>query len=236
MSNYNSEWDLIAQSRFNQISSGLDITYNRFILPHLYDYVSLKSKILDAGCGVGVSTKFLSRIDPNITGIDKSLESINIAKKAFPDIDFFHSDITKFSSGKIYSTIVLNMVLHSCGNVREILISSKNLATADGSIIVSMCHPENWVKYKEIKTPDKKSSTFERIYKIPFTISKDRTAISSSLYFDRSRDYYLNSFEECGLLIEEEKEPMPDYGLHEQYPEPWVFPRFWFLKLKLSQE
>ena len=67
----------------------------------LSDIGNLRGKaILDIGCGFGDLYAYLTedfRIR-SYTGIDISLEMINIARKRYPGIPFFHDDILKFES------------------------------------------------------------------------------------------------------------------------------------------
>lgn len=229
----NNEWDALAQQRINQITSGDDITYNHFLLPHIEEYIPNKSTILDAGCGVGAGTKYFSYHSSNIIGIDSSKQSIHIARKKYPDIKFINQSICEHKTHKKYDIVILNMVIHSCSSISEILLSAKNHTIKSGAILISMCHPSYWLKYKNINEPTCNSKFSSKKYSIPFTISNDRDYICSTPYFHRSKDFYYNEFKMSGISIVDEKEPIPEKSLMEKYPEPWQFPRYWFLKLKV---
>lgn len=55
------------------------------------------SKLLDVGCGTGKYTNFFSECGINAVGIDISKTGIAVAKKRFPDSQFFVGDVTNLS-------------------------------------------------------------------------------------------------------------------------------------------
>jgi 2-polyprenyl-3-methyl-5-hydroxy-6-metoxy-1,4-benzoquinol methylase len=76
------EWDALASKRQQQIISGVDISYNRVILPAVLD-LALQTKpnrILDAGCGIGILAVRLASMGKEVIGVDPSARSIEIAQ------------------------------------------------------------------------------------------------------------------------------------------------------------
>ena len=68
----------------------------------LINEVVIKNRIpinncIDVACGTGNITKILSDIGFKVTGIDRSREMLQVAKKRFPDQQFIQSDIRNFS-------------------------------------------------------------------------------------------------------------------------------------------
>ena len=79
----------------------MDISPYKAMVDDFSDYLpSLRSQILDLGCGPGNYSKYLSDIKgfKNITGIDLSEQMIRRAKKNAPLCNFELGDIRKFSS------------------------------------------------------------------------------------------------------------------------------------------
>jgi protein-L-isoaspartate O-methyltransferase len=56
------EWDMLAPIRFQQITSGEDITYHHILIPNLLELLPRErvAATLDAGCGVGYFTNLLA--------------------------------------------------------------------------------------------------------------------------------------------------------------------------------
>jgi ubiquinone/menaquinone biosynthesis C-methylase UbiE len=79
------------------------------------DYIRGGDHVLDLGCGNGRYYQALKDKDINYTGIDNSLNLINIAKKKYPDINFEVADALNLSFesnsfDKIYSIAVLHHI------------------------------------------------------------------------------------------------------------------------------
>lgn len=226
-------WDKIAESRYHQISTGLDITYNQFLIPHLKKLARPAKRALDIGCGIGFLTNSIVDICESILGIDPSASSIKIGKEKFPNLNFIVSCLEDFSHQSTFDLIISNMVIHNVPDLYQFLSSIKRLSEKDTSIIFSMCHPSYWPKYKNLDKLNDFSYNEEREFKIPFTISNDTTALCEASYFHRPLDIYLQAFKSAGLVVESLLEPMPEPALMALYPKPWDYPRYMFVKLAL---
>src|SRR5438105_13954737 len=75
------QWDAVAQQRFDQISRGIDLTYDHVLVPAVRQLAELGdwSRVVDVGCGTGTLTEHLAERAGSIVGIDVSRESIRIA-------------------------------------------------------------------------------------------------------------------------------------------------------------
>lgn len=69
-------------------------------------------RILDAGCGTGTLAPQISGFGAEVTGIDQSVDMIERAKVAFPELDFQVADLTDFDLGKTFDAIFSNATLH----------------------------------------------------------------------------------------------------------------------------
>jgi trans-aconitate methyltransferase len=69
-------------------------------------------KILDLGCGTGHLTAEIAAVGANVTGFDASVEMIEQARKAYPELRFEVADACTFSCGTDYDAVFSNAVLH----------------------------------------------------------------------------------------------------------------------------
>ena len=68
--------------------------------------------ILDLGCGTGELTNTISKLSPNIIGMDFSPDMIASAKTNFPKIKFFIKDAANFDFDLQFDSIFSNATLH----------------------------------------------------------------------------------------------------------------------------
>jgi len=80
-------------------------------------YVKPGSRILDLGCGAGLSSSMLSK-DYNVTGADFSLPMIKYARENFKNVTFRHEDARKlsFKDGSFDAVMACGFIEH----VREV--------------------------------------------------------------------------------------------------------------------
>lgn len=88
--------------------------------------------LIDIGCGDGTYTNELKRIrnDLNIAGTDPAEKAIDHAKKNYPDIDFFISNILIPESfiNRYYDLAILRGVLHHLSDQQEAIKNTLSLA------------------------------------------------------------------------------------------------------------
>ena len=65
-------------------------------------------QLLELGCSVGNTINMVHDICDNITGIDLSENSLKIAKKRFPNVNFYLNDMIDL---KVLSQILLHILL-----------------------------------------------------------------------------------------------------------------------------
>ena len=101
--------------------------------------------ILDLGCGTGRYAINLARKN-NVTAVDMNSRMLNLARKkareARVKIDFFKSDVTKYSPKKKYD-VILSMLVHD--HVKNLDSAAKIIASASkkGTVVfVSNVSPE----------------------------------------------------------------------------------------------
>src|SRR3989344_650064 len=96
-----------------------------------------KISIIDIGCGDGTYTNEIKigRPNSNICGFDPAVSATELAKKSYPEIDFFVSDILKKESlpDKKFDLAILRGVLH---HVRDQEVALRNTALIADKVLI----------------------------------------------------------------------------------------------------
>ncbi|MFG1340769.1 class I SAM-dependent methyltransferase [Xanthobacter autotrophicus] len=226
------QWNSLAEIRFNQIKSGLDITYRNFLMPNMIDLINPREgvSILDAGCGVGFLANEMSNRGAMVKGIDPSIVSINMASKNFSNIDFQCMSIEQLASlySDKFDIISLNMVLMDALDINSFLSSCFMLLKSSGKIVFSITHPWFWSKYAGYSDESWFNYNKINIIEAPFVISNDKSGELVSTHVHRPLGCYLSSFVAHGFRWESITEPMPSANVMKLYKEEWKFPRYLF--------
>ena len=99
--------------------------------------------ILDLGCGNGRFFQYLldKKITADYTGLDFSGNMVNIARKRFPQADFYHLDMTDYQLGKRFDRIVAIASFHHIPTKRLRNIALDHIRRHlkdDGLLIISV--------------------------------------------------------------------------------------------------
>jgi 2-polyprenyl-3-methyl-5-hydroxy-6-metoxy-1,4-benzoquinol methylase len=97
-----------------------------------------KNKLFDSGCGNGSVTNCLSQLGFDCTGVDVSESGINLARKFFPQINFFVDDVNSDLALKFgkFSIVTSFEVLPYIFNPQKYIKNLYNLLESNGTIIV----------------------------------------------------------------------------------------------------
>lgn len=125
-----------------KMGNGKDIVEQRFT--SILNLLSPQpgDEILDVGCGRGELSYFASSCGANVTGVDYSETSIDIATKTYgntsPNLFFFRKDVLTYSSDKKFNKVVAaDFVEHVETSVlRKILKKISGFLTDDGVFLV----------------------------------------------------------------------------------------------------
>ncbi|MEM3361722.1 MAG: methyltransferase domain-containing protein [Candidatus Anstonellaceae archaeon] len=107
------------------------------------NYESLKGiDVLDAGCGTGEKSLFLSYFGARVDAFDISPTSISIAKKTAKKlglrVNFFVQSFENFKTTKKYDLILAIGSLHHSANPKENFLKLSNYLKKDGVIVVGL--------------------------------------------------------------------------------------------------
>jgi len=131
-------------------------------------------KILDAGCGTGISSKILAQKGAKVTGIEISKKMLDIAEEYCKGFEI------KFDKGSIdellyedgsFDTILASLVIHYFEDPTKVFKEFHRVLKKDGILVFSTNHPVN--------------SCIDE-----FTEYKNKPAIVVSDYFTRRKFYW----------------------------------------------
>jgi len=131
-------------------------------------------KILDAGCGTGISSKILAEKGAKVTGIEISKKMLEIAKEYCKGlgIKFDKGSIDKLPyEDELFDAILASLVIHYFEDPSNVFKEFHRVLKKDGILVFSTNHPVN--------------SCIDE-----FTEYKNRPAIVVSDYFTRRKFYW----------------------------------------------
>jgi 2-polyprenyl-3-methyl-5-hydroxy-6-metoxy-1,4-benzoquinol methylase len=126
-----------------------DYFHRAFLYPNIEKLLELRGgeTVLDAGCGNGALSRFMTKKGAEVFGIDFSSTLLKQAQKRSPGIKFEQMDLTdgaklkKLGDSQNFDRIVCSMVLHDMSNIRPFFESLSSLLKPRGSFIFSIPHP-----------------------------------------------------------------------------------------------
>ncbi len=202
------DWDKVAQQ-------GKYRTYLiEGAMTELFPDISGKS-VLDAGCGNGYFTEWLSKRGTDATGFDGSKELVELARKTYPALKFETHDLLQPIpvGGSVYDIVLANMLLMHLANVSVFIGEAYRLLKPGGQFVFSVLHPAfNHPTSKLYKSLWDKI-TFAKPSSIAFDYFSGETGryeshMGSKLtHYHRTIEEYSKELEKAGLVIKTILEP-----------------------------
>jgi len=226
-----SEWDILAPVRFQQITSGEDITYHHVLVPSVLRLMPGQpvAAALDAGCGIGYLTNLLTDHAALVVGVDASAESIEIARAHFGTrADFIQETLESHSkkNTQAYDIVIANMVLMDVSDL-DVFVSALHLVLRpNGVLIFSVTHPCFWPHYYGYDREPWYRYDRELIIESPFKITARPDCPFLSTHIHRPLEAYIGALRHARFFIDELREPMPSPDVEARYPDPWATPRY----------
>lgn len=225
------EWDNLAATRFEQITSGTDLTFNHVLAPCLVGLArNFSAKvIIDAGCGIGALSALLRNEKSDIIGIDPSPASVAIARQHFGDTaSFFTDTLEGFAEQNpaCCDLIVSNMVVMDVPDLKAFVAGAARVLSEGGHFIVSLGHPCFWHDYAGFGAEPWFRYSQEQMVESPFRISKGEQPEINYTHVHRPLSHYAEALATAGFVITKLTEPLPEPQIEAQYPHPWKVPRF----------
>lgn len=140
------QFSQIVSNNYEEIATGFDITRKKELPQALYDITkNIKSgaSVLDAACGNGRLLKALASKDTLYTGFDASNNLLTLAKKNWPDNNFFLANLEDYSNwpeGTFDKIFCLAAWHHISGRKKqlEVLLNLSKRLRPDGELVISV--------------------------------------------------------------------------------------------------
>lgn len=196
------EWDKVALERFHQIVEGRDRSYLYTLCPFFEERASKTDfkSILDVGCGVGYLTHRLASYGVNVTGIDLSRRSIEIAKANFDGVEFILGDVVEVPVGE-FDLVVANMVLMDYPDLRSLTEKIARSLRPGGTFLATIPNPYVWPRYWRYEARKWFSYQREVAVEAEFKISTAGSAGGLTTHFHRPLATYLQEAILSGLQL-----------------------------------
>lgn len=230
--NIASEWDLIAESRAEQLSNNMDISMDNVLIPYIVQSMSdaTLNNVIDIGCGTGYATSKYGGKIKKLSGIDISSKSISEAAKKckkFPEFKFINSSMEDFSKNTTekFSLGIANMTLMGVVNLDEVVKSASEVLLNESLFIITITHPFFWPFYWGYNNERWFNYNKEIEIEGSFNISLN-TSNYITTHFHRPIEMYINTLINNDFRIIKISEPLPSNEIQELFPKKWEFPRF----------
>jgi 2-polyprenyl-3-methyl-5-hydroxy-6-metoxy-1,4-benzoquinol methylase len=226
------EWDVLAAERLDQLTHGLDLSFDQVVVPTVIDLIqSGRRAALDVGCGVGAVTTRLAAFAENVVGVDVSGVSVELARKEHPNpaVTYVPATVEEFAleddHASEFDLLVANMTLMDVPDLAAAAAASSRLLQEGGQFVFSITHPWFWPRYWEYESAKWFDYNAEVFIEAEFSISIARSTHVST-HVHRPLHTYVNTLSSVGISVVEIHEPMPSPSIEALYPEAWAFPRF----------
>ena len=236
-----SDWNANALARHQQIASGIDLSYEKVLVPtilELADDIQHKT-VIDVGCGDGDLASKLAKTAAKVIGVDASVDMIQIARRQrarINNLEFINAPLEEYvkrSGGKVFDIAVSNMTLMTVPHVDQMVDAIGTLLKQGGILIATITHPWFWNQYKRFEETSDFDYLNQHIQRGPFFISLDKEPLpAETTVFHRPLQAYFEAFFANGLYVERLLEPFPSPDVEKLYPESWKFPRFLAFKCR----
>lgn len=144
----NNDYDRYARQRQEEILSGKMKSHSMVEKPMmqsmLFDLTG--KKVLMLGCGTGDESILLKEFGASdITGVDLSEVSVNIANECYPDCTFKVMDMHKLDfEDETFDFVYSSLTVHYSDKPEEVYKEVNRVLKKDGKLLFSIGHPLRW--------------------------------------------------------------------------------------------
>jgi len=227
------EWDLLAEERHSQISSGQDLSFEHVLVPMMFRLCGDidTTFVLDIGSGTGNFTLRLAQVADRVIGIDPSSTSISIARanclKA-GNVQFIQTSLEEapgLIQGESVTAAVACMTLMTTPDLTAFVKALAVLLKKNAKFVATFSHPCFWPSYWGYERKAWFNYSKEIFIEAPFAITRCSTKVRTT-HIHRPLEQYISTFTNEGFRLEEFVEPIPSQEIQALYSKAWEFPRF----------
>lgn len=209
-----------------RMRDGKNVTHEYLSKPALFDAIGdvLGKEILCVGCGSGEECGRLVELGAKrVVGIDLSPALIEIAKKSYPQIEFYVADMEEMKFNSSFDVIVSNLTMHYVPSWLKTLERMKETLKENGEIIISTNHPIRFgaeikrmddkeifllgfIRYKEVGVLGDVIGDYLNERKVEDSWFRGRFNVE---YYHRPISSIINEILQSGFKIKEFIEPKP---------------------------
>ncbi|MEX2160985.1 MAG: class I SAM-dependent methyltransferase [Anaerolineales bacterium] len=236
-------WDILAESRYSDLTSGRDVTFTNILFPTILQILLNEKRgnefsILDVGCHIGYLTGLLSEHATHITGIDPSANGIQRAKGHLKDkANVLLNRITleeyTRQTKRKFDFVIAHMTLQVIEDLKGSITNIASLLRPGGGFLFSIPHPCFWALIKEEIGHEKFNYQKPSSHKNRFKVGDQEVEVP---YYHRPLARYSECLFTSGFVIERMFEPFPDDEDMKLYPRSWIYPGFLFTLCRLQSE
>jgi len=218
--------DLIAGRRTEEVELALKLNLGSAMLievPYILELLDdvQGKRVLDAGCGGGFYSLWLSERGAKVLGIDGSKEMIRIAKRKASskmlDAEFMIGDVSDLRiQDSTFDLVLSTLVLMDVKELDKVISEIVRVTRDSGDIVISVQHPiltsGDWERESGQKLFRKLDNYFlER--ELEAVWENERKERVSLKYYHRPLQAYMQPFLDRGCVLTQLVEPQP----HEVY-------------------
>ncbi|WKZ25839.1 MAG: class I SAM-dependent methyltransferase [bacterium] len=102
----------------------------------------LQGKVLDLGCGTGRYSLYLDSLGHSVTGIDISMDMIELARQKSKQIQFVQGDISNLTfEDNNFDLVVSGLAIHYVKNLEKSIDGFSRVLRPGGHMVISSVHP-----------------------------------------------------------------------------------------------
>ncbi len=188
-------------------------------------------RVLDAGCGAGWYTEWLTSNGANVTAIDFTPQLVSFTQNRVKQAEVRHADLEKplhFLDSKSFDLVIAPLILHYLKDWSMPMSEFNRVLRPDGTFVFSIHHP-----FTEWKNTNKKNY-FERSFLEDYWINLQKTVH----YYGRPLTDIFGAVTDAGFVIEKILEPRPEQKFQEIDPENYelLMSEPWFLCIRARRK
>lgn len=209
---------------YHQKRLGGNNFYNKYIEnPAIEKFLKAEvkgKKVLDLGCGSGISTKRLSDFGAKVKGLDLSRNLIEIARKENPKINFYVGTgrKTPFKKNE-FDIISSGLMVHYIKDLNKLFKEISRILKNKGLFVFSLVHPVREV-LKKMKIEEKKYLYLDNYFVRRGAKWKFEKGMDVITYHHTFEDI-INSLDDNGFVTERIIETRSKKGSKKYAPKPY---------------